>query len=207
GQVRAVVRRMVRRYSPPLSRRPADLAADRTLPELPPIGVLPLNGEHLFDLSGEPTEVAKAVLHATPIRLDLLRTDAGSVTLSGTLIGGTAPWSARIEVDDAVLAEPGEPVTACAIGNAAGYATADGLPLLPAADPADGVLDVAVAVPVRIRRFGRTRVQVEVRRARGRAVSVQPADEVPFVDDGVCGTLTRKRNWWVERGAWAGLRP
>ena len=81
------------------------------------------------------------------------------------------------------------------------------MPLLPGADPADGVLDVAVAVPVRIRRFGRTRVQVEVRRARGRAVSVQTADEVPFVDDGVSGTLTRKRNWRVERGAWAVLRP
>ena len=207
GQVRAVVRRMVRRYSPPPSRRPADLAAGRTVPDLPPIGVLPLYGEQLFDLPGDPAEVAKGILHGAPARLDLLRTDAGSVTLSGAVIGGTAPWSGRIEVDDAVLAEPGEPVTACAIGNAAGYATGDGLPLLPAADPADGVLDVAVAVPVRIRRFGRTRVQVEVRRVRGRAVSVQPADEVPFVDDGVSGTLDRKRSWWVERGAWAVLRP
>ena len=43
GQLRAVVRRLVRRYAPPPSRRPADLAGDRTVPDLPPIGVLPLD--------------------------------------------------------------------------------------------------------------------------------------------------------------------
>src|SRR5262245_33888853 len=43
AQVRAVVRRMVRRYAPPPSRRPADLAGDRTVPDLPPIGILPLD--------------------------------------------------------------------------------------------------------------------------------------------------------------------
>ena len=42
GQLRAVVRRMVRRYAPPPSRRPADLAEDRTVPDLPPLAVLPL---------------------------------------------------------------------------------------------------------------------------------------------------------------------
>jgi hypothetical protein len=206
GQVRAVVRRMVRRYAPPPGRRPPDLAPDRTLPDLPPIGVLPLYGARLFDLPADPAEVAKAVLHGTPARLDLLRTDAGSVTLDGALIGGAAPWSARIEVDDVVLAQPAERIAACAIGNGLRYAMPDGLPLLPRADPADGVLDVAVAVPVRIRRWGRTRTEVEVRRVRGRAVSVQPVDEAPFLDDEVAGTLSRKRSWWMERGAWAVLR-
>jgi hypothetical protein len=203
GQVRAVVRRMTRRYAPPPSRRPPDLAADRTVPDLPPIGVLPLYGARLFDLPGEPAEVAKAVLHGHPVRLDLLRSDAGSVTLDGALIGGEAPWSARIEVDDAVLAEPGERIAACVVGNGDGYAVVDGLPLVPDADPADGALDVAVAVPVRTRR----QVRIEVRRARGRAVSVAPLDEVPFLDDGVAGTLARKRSWWIERRAWAVLRP
>jgi hypothetical protein len=43
-----------------------------------------------------------------------------------------------------------------------------------------------------------------VRRARGRAVAVTPQEtEVPFLDDGVGGTLTRKRSWWIEPGAWA----
>ncbi len=206
GQLRAVVRRMVRRYAPPPSRRPADLAPHRTLPDLPPIGVLPLYGARLFDLPTDPAEVARAVLHGTAVRLDLLRTDAGSVTLDAALIGGSAPWSARVEVDDAVLAEPGERIGACVVGNGDGYATVDGLPLVPAADPADGALDVAVAVPVDTRRWGRRRVHIEVRRARGRAVSVQPVDEVPFLDDEVAGTLARKRSWWIERGAWAVLR-
>ena len=208
GQVRAVVRRMVRRYASPPSRRPPDLAPDRTLPDLPPIGVLPLYGARLFDLPTDPAptdpaEVAKAVLHGRPVRLDLLRNDAGSVTLEGALIGGSTPWSARIEVDDAVLASSDEPVAACAIGNGDRYATLDGLPLVPGADPTDGVLNVAVAVPVRHRR----QVRIEVRRACGRAVSVTPAAEVPFEDDGVAGTLDRKRSWWIERGAWAVLRP
>jgi hypothetical protein len=45
---------------------------------------------------------------------------------------------------------------------------------------------------------------VEVRRARGRAVSVLPRDgELQFLDDGVAGVLTRKRSWWIEPGAWA----
>ena len=200
GQLRAVVRRMVRRYAPPPSRRPADLAPDRTIPDLPPLGILPLYGADVFRV--DPAEVVKAVLHGSPRRLDLLRTDAGSVTLDGSLIGGESPYAARVEVDDAVLATPDEPIAACVVGNGTRYATVDGLPLVPGADPTDGVLDVAVAVPVRVRR----EVRVEVRRARGRAVSVTSAGEVPFLDDGVAGRLTRKRSWWIERGAWSVFR-
>ena len=142
------------------------------------------------------------MLHGSPRRLDLLRTDAGSVTLDGSLIGGESPYAARVEVDDAILATPDEPIAACVVGNGTRYATVDGLPLVPGADPTDGVLDVAVAVPVRVRR----EVRVEVRRARGRAVSVTSAGEVPFLDDGVAGRLTRKRSWWIERGAWSVFR-
>ena len=200
GQLRAVVRRMVRRYAPPPSRRPADLAPDRTIPDLPPLGILPLYGADVFRV--DPAEVVKAVLHGSPRRLDLLRTDAGSVTLDGSLIGGESPYAARVEVDDAILATPDEPIAACVVGNGTRYATVDGLPLVPGADPTDGVLDVAVAVPVRVRR----EVRVEVRRARGRAVSVTSAGEVPFLDDGVAGRLTRKRSWWIERGAWSVFR-
>ena len=200
GQLRAVVRRMVRRYAPPPSRRPADLAPDRTIPDLPPLGILPLYGADIFRV--DPAEVVKAVLHGSTRRLDLLRTDAGSVTLDGSLIGGESPYAARVEVDDAVLATPDEPIAACVVGNGTRYATVDGLPLVPGADPTDGVLDVAVAVPVRVRR----EVRVEVRRARGRAVSVTSAGEVPFLDDGVAGRLARKRSWWIERGAWSVFR-
>ncbi|MCA2212864.1 hypothetical protein LDL48_08305 [Wangella sp. NEAU-J3] len=217
GQLRAVVRRLVRRYAPPPSKRPADLAADRTVPDLPALAVLPLDPGATTDLAGQlglprsPAEVAAAVLGGSVRRLDLLRNDGGSVTLDGALIGGAddsgraVPWRGRIEVDDAVLSDGTDPILACAIGNAGGYATFDGLPLLTEGNPADGRVEVAVAVPVVTRTpFRKARVRVEVRRARGRAASVLPRDgELPFLDDGVPGTLNRKRSWWTEPGAWA----
>ncbi|HEX2770964.1 MAG TPA: hypothetical protein VHN18_00870 [Micromonosporaceae bacterium] len=217
GQLRAVVRRMVRRYAPPPSRRPPDLAGNRTVPDLPPIGVLPLVPArsaqrdlvaHL-GLPRQPAAVASAVLGGRARRLDLLRTDGGSVTLDGVLLGGAAkrrpvPWRGRVEVDDAVLSAGDDPLLACAIGNAGGYAVLDGLPLLTGADPADGVVEVAVAVPVVARSLLRSRVRVEVRRARGRAVAVTPhGEDLPYVDDGVAGDLNRKRSWWIEPAAWA----
>ncbi|MGC9667082.1 hypothetical protein ACNTMW_11070 [Planosporangium sp. 12N6] len=229
GEVRAVVRRMVRRYAPPPSKRPDDLPADRTLPDLPPIGILsmgparaasrggpdpsPTGGVQLVQrlgLPSEPAQVAAAVLAGHTRRLDLLRNDGGSVTLHGALLGGSddtgraVPYAAQVNVDDTVLSDGSEPLLAVAIANGDGYATVDDLPLVAKADAADGVLDVAVALPVTSRRwFGRREVRVEVRRARGRAVAVQPFAEVPFVDDGVQSSLTRKRTWWMERGAWA----
>jgi hypothetical protein len=217
GQLRAVVRRLVRRYAPPPSRRPADLADDRTLPDLPAVAILPLDASSTTDLAAQlglprtPAAVAAAVLGASVRRLDLLRNDAGSVTVDGALVGGSddngnaVPWRGRVEVDDAVLSDGSDPILACAIGNGAGYAEFDGLRLLAEGNPTDGRVEVAVAVPVIVkRRFRPTRVRVEVRRARGRAVSVLPRDgELQFLDDGVAGTMSRKRSWWTEPGAWA----
>jgi hypothetical protein len=230
GQLRAVLRRMVRRYTPPPSRRPADLAASRTLPDLPPIGVLPLDARSAPRASGpvpdlaerlnlprDPAAVAAAVLGGATRRLDLFRTDAGSVTLHGALLGGVdgdghaAGWYGRVEVDGTVLTDGQEPVLACAVANADGYARLDELALAPHADASSGTMTVAVAVPVMVaprRRpllpsSRRPELRIEVRRATGRAVSVSPAAALPYADDGVAGTLTRKRAWWVEPGAWA----
>ncbi|WP_422734486.1 hypothetical protein ACN26Y_06795 [Micromonospora sp. WMMD558] len=220
AQLRAVVRRLVRRYAPPPSRRPEDLAANRTVPDLPPVGVLPLDparsGAHRdlaaqLGLPRDPAAVAAAVLDGAPRRLDLLRNDGGSVTLDGALLGaadeGGRPlhWRGRVEVDDTILTAGDEPLLACAIGNAGGYARLDDVALLATPDPTDGLVEVAVAVPVVVRsRWGRKRVRLEVRRARGRAVAVVPREgSVPFVDDGAEGTLSRKRSWWTEPGAWA----
>jgi hypothetical protein len=208
AQLRAVVRRMVRRYAPPPSKRPAELPAGRTVFDLPPIAVLPLAPAvpalvTELGLPSEPAEVATAVLGEASRRFDLLRTDSGSVTLHGCLLGGVdaggtaIAWQARIEVDDAVLSDGRETVLACSIRNA-GASEVDGLPLVPAAAADDGVVHVAVAVPL----VRRKRVQFEVRRARGRAVSVTPRSDVPLVDDGVAGELGRKRAWWIEPGCW-----
>ncbi|HEY3008672.1 MAG TPA: hypothetical protein VGJ63_11515 [Micromonosporaceae bacterium] len=220
GQLRAVVRRLVRRYAPPPSRRPGELPPHRTMPDLPPVGVLPLDpagGAAAGDLAAQlalprgPAAVAASVLGGRVRRLDLLRNDGGSVTLDGVLLGGEddagrpAAWRGRVEVDDAVLSDGEDPLLACVVANARGYASLDELPLTPAADPTDGVVEVAVAVPVVTRSLLRTpRVRVEVRRARGRAAAVTPREaEVPYVDDGVSGSLGRKRSWWTEPGAWA----
>jgi hypothetical protein len=217
GQLRAVVRRMVRRYAPPPSRRPADLPENRTVPDLPPLAILPLDPDTTTDLAAQlalprtPDAVAAAVLSGPVRRLDLLRNDGGSVTVDGALVGGAdaggraVAWRGRVEVDDAVLSDGSDPILACAIGNGARYAEFDGLPLLTDGDPTDGRVEVAVAVPAAVkRRFRSSGVRVEVRRARGRAVSVLPRDgDLPFLDDGVAGTLSRKRSWWTEPGAWA----
>jgi hypothetical protein len=217
GQLRAVVRRLVRRYAPPPSKRPADLAENRTVPDLPALAILPLDPAGTTDLAAQlglprtPAAVAAAVLNGPVRRLDLLRNDGGSVTVDGALVGGSdhdgraVPWRGRIEVDDAVLSDGDDPILACAIGNAGAYAEFDGLRLLADGDPTDGRVEVAVAVPVIVKqRFKATRVRVEVRRARGRAVSVLPRDgELPFLDDGVAGSMDRKRSWWTEPGAWA----
>ncbi|MEH1098625.1 hypothetical protein [Micromonospora sp. CPCC 205561] len=220
AQLRAVVRRMVRRYAPPPSRRPDDLPGNRTVPDLPPVGVLPLDPARStthrdlaaqLGLPRDPAAVAAAVLDGTPRRLDLLRNDGGSVTLDGALVGaaddGGRPlhWRARVEVDDAVLSDGEDPLLACAIGNAGGYARLDDVTLLRNPDPTDGLVEVAVAVPVVTRSaLGRKRVRLEVRRARGRAVAVLPREgRVPFLDDGIENELSRKRSWWTEPGAWA----
>ena len=166
---------------------------------------------HQLGLPKTPAHVATAVLTGTVRRLDLLRNDGGSVTLDGALLGGSdetgraVPWRGRVEVDDAVLSDGTDPLLACVVGNAAGYATFDGLPLLTDGNPADGRIEVAVAVPVVERRLlGRPRVRIVVRRARGRATAILPRDGVlQFLDDGVAGTTTRKRSWWIEPGAWA----
>nr|MDT0661840.1 hypothetical protein [Micromonospora sp. DSM 115978] len=220
SQLRAVVRRMIRRYAPPPSRRPADLAANRTVPDLPPFGVLPLDpATGAADLPGRlglprvPARVAAAVLGGRVTRYDLLRNDGGSVTLDGALIGGAddagrpVPWRGRVEVDDAVLSAGDDPLLACVVANATGYAVHEGVPLLVGPDPADGAVDVAVAVPVTDPARPGGHPRLEVRRARGRAVSVHPRDgEVPYLDDGANGSLRRKRSWWIEPGAWAVFR-
>jgi hypothetical protein len=215
GEVRAVVRRLVRRYAPPPSKRPADLPPNRTVFDLPPLAVLPLSPGmpdlvDRLDLPAEPDAVAAAVAGGRTRRLDLLRTDAGSVTLHGSMLAGiggsgsAAGWRGRIEVDDAVLSDGAEPLLACSIRNA-GSSAIHGLPLAGEARPDDGMVQVAVAVPILRRRLLReAEVRYEVRRARGRAVSVTPrVDAVELTDDGVTAELTRKRSWWVEPGAWA----
>jgi hypothetical protein len=215
GPLRAVLRRMVRRSLPRGGERPEGLPLHRTVPDLPPVGLLPVDPPAAGDLVlrlGLPTTpagVAGAVLGGAARRLDLLRNDAGSVTLKAALLGGVdadgrgVPWAARIDVDDTVLSDGTEPLLACGIANTGALDAVPGLTLVVEAGAADGLVGVGVAVPVAGRRG---RPEIQVRRARGRAVAVTPTvdeQEVPFADDGIAGTFARKRTWWMEHGAWA----
>jgi hypothetical protein len=232
GPLRAVLRRMVRRAVPRGGERPAGLRADRTIADLPPIGILPLEPASpiapdlvtMLGLPRDPDAVAAAVLAGRSRRLDLLRNDGGSVTLRSALIGGVdasgqpIAWSARIDVDDTVLSDGSEQLLACGIGNTGRIDAVPGLTLVANSDPADGSIEVGVAVPLpsrlpdrlagrlpdRLRSRGRSRGQIEVRRARGRAVAVTlTGGDVPFTDDGIEGNFTRKRTWWMENEVWA----
>ncbi len=213
GPLRAVIRRMARRVTPAPSKRPADLPADRTMPDLPPVGLLPLEpGDGPLDgpslaaelcLPHQPAAVAAAVLGGKQRRIDLFRNDGGSVTVHGALLGAATEtgqpltWRAQVDVDDKNLSAGDEPIFACAVANAGGYARLDGLSLLHDVDASDGYIRVAVATHV----AGKPN-QIEVRRAAGRAVTISPTGPVPFTDDGVDGELTRGRSWWIERSAW-----
>jgi len=207
-QVNAVVARMVRRLAPAPGERGDDLPAGRTVPDLPPLALLPLGTApglvERFGLPSEPAEVARAAVEGEVLRTDLMRHDGGGVAVDGVRLGGgDRPWRGVVNLDDAVLTDGTEQILACVVANADGYAAADDM-VLAEPDPADGRIDVAVAIPVLVGRW-RKRVRIEVRRARGRAVAVHPNDGVTFVSDGLVDELKRKRTWWVEPGAagWA----
>ncbi|GAA2125921.1 hypothetical protein [Glycomyces algeriensis] len=203
-QVNAVLARLVRQAIPAPSKRPEGLPDGRTIPDLPPIAILPLATAPgivaRFGLPGTPAEVAAAVTEGVVKRTDLLRHDGGGVAIDGVRLGGgDRPWRGVVNLDDVVLADGSEQILACVVANADGYAATDDM-VLAEPDPADGKIDVAVAVPVTVGRF-RKRLRIEVRRARGRAVAVHPEDSVTYIQDGLVGELGRKRTWWIEPGA------
>lgn len=215
GPLRAVVRRMARGAAPPTKQRPADLGEDRTMYDLPPIGLLPLELESAFpslatalNLPTSPSNVAEAVLNGKHRRLDLFRNDGGSLTLHGVMLGEAdeagrpVPWRGRVEVDDKLLSDGDEHILACAIANASGYGRLAELPLITEAAADDGSIRVGLATPTP-RKAKNQSYGVEVRRAYGRAVSISPREPITYTDDGVDGKLARKQTWWVERGAWA----
>ncbi|THV27003.1 hypothetical protein [Glycomyces paridis] len=203
-QVNAVLARFTRHALPAASKRPEGLPEGRTVADLPALAVLPLGAVPgivaRLGLPEKPAEVAAAVAGGRVKRTDLLRHDGGGVAIDGVRLGGgDRPWRGVVNLDDVVLADGSEQILACVVANADGYAAADDM-VLAEPDPADGKVDVAIAVPVTVGRL-RKRLRIEVRRARGRAVAVHPEDSVTFIQDGLVGELGRKRTWWVEPGA------
>ena len=216
AQLRAVLRRMVRRYAPPPAAAPPTSPGNRTVPDLPPLGILPLTPGGATDLVAQlglpldPAAVAAAVLAGRTRRLDLLRNDGGSVTLDGALSAPrTSPAGPCTGAAGSRSTTPSSPTATSRCWPArsatpAGTPSLDGLPLLTDADPADG----RSTWPWRCR-WSPVAAGDASDALRG------PPGERPgrrgdsprlgraVLDDGVEATLNRKRTWWIEPQAWA----
>ena len=190
AELRAVVRRMVRRYAPPPSKRPAELPPGRTVFDLPPLGVLPLtpavpalvrslalptrSGRGGGGGPGRPRTPARPAAHTTAARSRCTAACWAARSTAGRHRCGRADRDATTPCS-ATARRPCWPAPSATPDSS----DVDGLPLLVDGDrPTTALVEVAVAVPVLRRRWLRAaEAQVEVRRARGRAMSVTPRDD------------------------------
>ncbi len=197
----------------------------------------------VLDVPLDPVDAARLVLSAQPRALDLLVDDAGGVVVNAVHLGvGAAAaehagalkprigplaypvgavraglratgWRLRVEVDGRIIADNHRRSLMVGIGNGRGIG--GGTPLLPHAEPDDGLLDVVVsqaAGPMAKVRYGAALTRGEhlrdkaVRFARGRTVTVV-GEQVGVCADGELGADIRRRKWTVEPAAWALVRP
>jgi diacylglycerol kinase family enzyme len=191
----------------------------------------------------QPDEAARVICSGRPLALDLLVDDAGGVVVNAVHLGLGAlaaeaagrwkrwlgplaypigalrtglrrrAWRLRVTVDGAVLADGRTGLLMVGIGNGPGIG--GGTPLVPAARPDDGELDVVAvrarglrerfAYGVALRR-GRHVERDDVRTARGRSVTIDgPPAEVNT--DGELGETVTRRTWTIAEGAWSLLVP
>ncbi len=196
-----------------------------------------------LDLPLDPGSAAQVVLSCEPRPLDLIVDDAGGVVVNAVHVGVGADaashagrlkprlgplaypvgavaaglrstgWRLRVEVDGRVLADGRHRSLMVGIGNGRGIG--GGTPLLPHAEPDDGLLDVVVSAasgPVARVRFGAALAKglhlqdKAVRYARGTTVVVS-GEQVGVNADGELGEQVRRRRWTLEPGAWSLVRP
>lgn len=137
--------------------------------------------------------------------------------LGAVVAGLTARgWRLRVTVDGEVLHDGHERLLMVALG--VGRTVGGGTPLVPAADPHDGLVDVVVHTGVgplaRLRyalhlRDGLHVGRADVRTARGRVVELQaaPHETVPGNADGELRGPYARRCWQVEPRAWQVVLP
>ncbi|KAA1425216.1 YegS/Rv2252/BmrU family lipid kinase [Mumia zhuanghuii] len=193
-------------------------------------------------LAEDPVEVARGLTTATARSLDLAVDGDDRVVVNAVHVGVGAqagqeagPWKkrlgplgyavgalkagvvgspARLHVEvDGRLVDHGDDVVQAAVG--VGRYVGGGAPLLPEAEPADGLLDVTVshanALPrrlaygVRLLR-GRHTERDDVVTTRGRSVTIS-GDAMTWNSDGETGEGLRERTWTVVPGAYRLLIP
>ncbi|MCW2613486.1 MAG: putative lipid kinase [Frankiales bacterium] len=191
----------------------------------------------------DPTAAARVVLDCAPRRLDLVVDDVGGIVVNAVHVGVGADaaahagrlkprlgplayplgavsaglrstgWKLRVEVDGRVLADGRRRSLMVGIGNGRGIG--GGTPLLPHAEPDDGLLDVVVSAasgPVARVRYGAALSSGShledkaVRYARGTTVVIS-GEQVGVNADGELGDEIRRRRWTVQPGAWSLVRP
>lgn len=190
----------------------------------------------------EPPAAALAVLRGTARPLDLLVDDAGNVVvnaahlgvgaqaakaavalkpglgrvgyrLTSVVAGATAAAPRLLVTVDGTVLSTGRRVLQVGIGN--GRTIGGGSPLLPAARPDDGVLDVLVSLAVgplarlgygAALRAGRHVDRADVLVTSGRTVTVEGTPAELNVDGELAGRMTR-RSWRVEPAGWRLLVP
>lgn len=137
---------------------------------------------------------------------------------AGALVAGVSAkgWRLRVTVDGEVLHDGDERVLMVAMG--LGGTVGGGTPLVPAADPHDGLVDVVVSTGVgplaRLRYALALQAGVHVRRedvrtARGRVVELTaaPGETFPGNADGEFRGPYTRRCWQVEPQAWQLVLP
>lgn len=196
-----------------------------------------------LDLPLDPGSAAQVVLSCQPRALDLIVDDAGGIVVNAVHVGVGADaaahagrlkprlgpvaypvgavaaglrstgWRLRVEVDGRVLADGRHRSLMVGIGNGRGIG--GGTPLLPHAEPDDGLLDVVVSAasgPVARVRFGAALAKGAhlqdraVRYTRGTTVEVS-GEQVGVNADGELGEQVRRRRWTVQPGVWSLVRP
>ncbi|MGB9012413.1 MAG: diacylglycerol kinase, partial [Aeromicrobium sp.] len=136
--------------------------------------------------------------------------------LIGSLVAGVRSLikpGARVEITVDGKRLPGHRVVQVAVGN--GRYVGGGTLLLPEADPADGLLDIAISYPASpIRRIGYVlslRSGQHVRRAdvtylRGSEMTVR-GDAMPSTSDGELTDPRSDHSWRIVPGAWRLVMP
>ena len=197
----------------------------------------------VLDLPLDPAAAAGVVLSCQPRPLDLIMDDVGGIVVNAVHLGVGADaaahagrlkprlgpiaypvgavaaglrstgWKLRVEVDGRVLADGRNRSLMVGIGNGRGIG--GGTPLLPHAEPDDGLLDVVVSTasgPVARVRYGaalsagKHLQDKAVRYARGTTVVVS-GEQVGVNADGELGDDVRRRRWTIQPGAWSLVRP
>ncbi|MGH1561279.1 diacylglycerol/lipid kinase family protein [Mumia sp. DW29H23] len=193
-------------------------------------------------LAEDPVEVAEGLPDAAPRPLEIAVDDEGSVVVNAVHVGVGAeagkeagPWKKRLgplgyavgALKAGLLGSParlrvlvdgrpvdhGDDVVQAAVG--VGRYVGGGAPLLPDAEPADGLLDVTVshAAPLHRRiaygvgllRGSHTR-RADVVTTRGRSVTIS-GEAMSWNADGETGDGLRQRTWTAVPGAYRMLVP